>query len=174
MMTMDCRRAAQSQATATHIDSQSAAQLTQAKLPAQETRRKTRGVHRATGPQEEHVHLVVPRHVALVLGQLPGNGVALNAKPRIHLSLEPAQGAQEARLALHSGGADVRPAARGHALMVRDLLPSHGVGGLWRVYEGEALVRRPSKGPVTRKCGEGKRREQQSCINGRERLGFIK
>ena len=156
MMTMDCRRAAQSQATATHIDSQSAAQLTQAKLPAQETRRKTRGVHRATGPQEEHVHLVVPRHVALVLGQLP------------------AQGAQEARLALHSGGADVRPAARGHALMVRDLLPSHGVGGLWRVYEGEALVRRPSKGPVTRKCGEGKRREQQSCINGRERLGFIK
>jgi hypothetical protein len=154
MMTMDCRRAAQSQATAIHSNSQSAAQLTQAELPAQETRRKTRRVHRATGPQEEHVHLMVPRHVALVFGQLPRNGVALNAKPRIHLGLKPAHGAQEARLALHSGSADVGPTARGHALMVRDLLPCHSAW-LVRVYEeGKKVAGTASKGPVTESAGK--------------------
>jgi hypothetical protein len=113
--------------------------LTQAKLPSQESRSEAGGVHGATGPQEEHAQLVGPRNVALVLWQLPGDGIAFNAKLRIHSGFERAQRTQKAGLALDSRVTDILTAGGGHALKIPSLFVRH---------------RGPSfKGPEG--CGEG-------------------
>jgi len=53
--------------------------LTQTKLMSKEARRETGRVHCARGPEEEHVELVVPWHVALVFWQFATDGFGFDA-----------------------------------------------------------------------------------------------
>ncbi len=70
--------------------------LTQSKFPSQESRGKARRIHGSGRPQEEHVQLVVPRHVALFLWKLSIDSLGLNAQLHVHPGLEVAQRGQKA------------------------------------------------------------------------------
>lgn len=77
--------------------------------------------------------------MALLLWQLPGDGIAFDAKLRVHFSLECAQRTQESGLALDSRVTDILAAGCRHTLMIPNLLLRHrepGFKGLEGCGEG--------------------------------------